>query len=84
MQAPSEPVQVAPSEVVLWPLMVVQVRCPPLEGIVATDVMVVVVVVVVLVVHVAMCLAVVPPSDRMQWVKLVEKAGGPRVVGRPE
>ena len=46
--------------------MVVQARCPPLKGVVATDVMVVVVVVVVLVVHVAMCLAVVPPSDRMQ------------------
>ena len=46
--------------------------------------MVVVVVVVVLVVHVAMCLAVVPPSDRMQWVKLAERASRPRVVGRSE
>ena len=46
---------------------------PPLEGFVATAVkavvavVVVFVVVLVLVVHVAMCLAVVPPSDRMQW-----------------
>ena len=59
----------------------------PLEGLVATAVKavvaVVVVVVVVLVFHVAMCLAVVPPSDRVQWVKLVERAGGPHVVGRP-
>ena len=47
-------------------------------------VVVVFVVVVVLVVHVAMCLAVVPPSDRVQWVTLAERAGGPRVVGRPE
>ena len=83
MLAPSEPVQVVSSEVMLWPLVVVQGRCPPSEGIVATDVMVVVAVVVVLVVHVAVCLAVVPPSDRVQWVTLVERAGGPRVVGRP-
>ena len=85
MQGPSEPVQVAPSEVVLWPLVVVQARFPPLEGIVATDVMVVVllvVVVVVIFVHVAMRLAVLPPSVCVQWVKLVEKAGGPRGVGR--
>ena len=81
--APSEPVQLAPSEVVLWQLMAVQEQYPPSEGFVATDVMVVLVVVVVLVVHVAMCLAVVPPSDRVQWVTLVERAGGPRVVGRP-
>ena len=83
--APSEPVQLAPSEVVLWQLMAVQEQYPPLEGFVATAVkaVVAVVVVVVLVVHVAMCLAVVPPSDRVQWVKLVERAGGPHVVGRP-
>ena len=62
---------------------------PPLEGIEATAVMavvaivVVVVVVVVLVVHVAMCLAVAPPSVRVRWVKLVGKAGGPRVVDQP-
>ena len=82
--APSEPVQLAPSEVVPWPLVVVQGQCPPLEGIEATAVMAVVAIVVVsvieLVVHVAMCLAVVPPSVRVRWVKLVEKAGGPRVV----
>ena len=80
--APSEPVQLAPSELVPWPLEAVQEQCPPLEGIEATAVMVVVVVVV-LVVHVAMCLEVVPPSVRVQWVRLVEKAGGLRVVGRP-
>ena len=89
--APSEPVQLAPSEVVLQKLMAVQEQYPPLEGFVATAVkavvavvVVVFVVVVVLVVHVAMCLAVVPPSDRMQWVKLVKRAGGPRVVGQTE
>ena len=87
--APSETVQLAPSEVVLWQLMAVQEQYPPSEGFVATAVravvavVVVFVVVVVLVVHVAMCLAVVPPSDRVQWVTLVERAGGPRVVGRP-
>ena len=87
--SPFEPVQLAPSEVEPWPLMAVQGQCPPLEGIEATAVMavvaivVVVVVVVVLVVHVAMCLAVVPPSVQGRWVKLVGKAGGPRVVDRP-
>ena len=53
--APSEPVQLTPSEVVLWPLVAVQEQCPPLEGLVATAVravVVVVVFVVVLVVHV--------------------------------
>ena len=84
------PLKLAPSEVVLWQLMAVQEQYPPLEGFVAIAVKAVVavvvdvfVVVVVLVVHVAMCLAVVPPSVRVRWVKLVEKAGGPRVVGRP-
>ena len=52
--APSEPVQLAPTEVVLW-------QYPPLEGLVATAVKavvaVVVVFVVVLVVHMAMCFA---------------------------
>ena len=85
--APSEPVQLAPSEVVPWSLVVVQGQCPPLGGIEATAVLAVVAIVVVfvveLVVHVAMCLAVVPPSVRVRWVKLVERAGGPRVVGRP-
>ena len=87
--APSETVQLAPSEVVLWQLMAVQEQYLPLEGLVATAVkavvavVVVFVVVVVLVVHVVMCLAVVPPSDRVQWVKLVERAGRPHVVGRP-
>ena len=73
MQTPSEPVQVVPSEVVLWPLVAVQEQCPPLEGLVATAVKavvaVVVVFVVVLVVHVAMCLAVVAPSVCVQWCK---------------
>ena len=68
VRAPSEPVQLAPSEVVLWQLMAVHEQYPPLEGLVAVKavvaVVVVFVVVVVLVVHVAMCLAVVPPSDR--------------------
>ena len=87
--APSEPVQLAPSEVVPWPLVAVQGQYHPLEGIEATAVMAVVAIVVVfvvvveLVVHVAMCLAVVPPSVRVRWIKLVEKADGPRVVGRP-
>ena len=85
--APSEPVQLAPSEVVPWPLMAVQGRYPPLEGIETTAVMAVVAIVVVfvveLVVHVAMCLAVVTPSVRVRWVKLVETVGGPRGVGRP-
>ena len=63
--------------------MAVQEQYPPLEGLVATAVkagvavVVVFVVVVVLVVHVAMCLAAVPPSDCVQWVMLVERAGGP-------
>ena len=87
--APSEPVQLAPSEVMPWSLVVVQGQCPPMGGIEATAaldvvaIVVVFVVVVELVVHVAKCLAVVPPSVRVRWVKLVEKAGGPRVIGRP-
>ena len=56
MQASSEPVQVAPSEVVLWPLVVVQARCPPLEGFVATAVRAVLAVVVVVVVVVVLVL----------------------------
>ena len=44
---------------------------------------VVVVFVVVLVLHVAMCLAVVAPSVRLQWVNLVERAAVPRGVVRP-
>ena len=67
--------------------MAMQEQYPPLEGLVATAVKavvaVVVVFVVVLVVHVAMCLAVVAPSVRVQWVNLVERAGGPRGVVRP-
>ena len=87
--APSEPVQLTLSEVVPWPLVAVQGQCFPLEGIETTAVLAVVAIVVVfvvvveLVVHVAMCLAVVPLSVRVRWVKLVERAGGPRVVGRP-
>ena len=76
MLAPSEPVQLAPSEEVPWAMVAVQGQCHPLEGIEATAVMAVVAIVVVfvveLVVHVALCLAVVPPSVRVRWMKLVD------------
>ena len=57
--APSEPVQLAPSEEVLWQLTAVQEQYPQFEGLVATAVEAVVVVVVVFVVVVVLVVHVV-------------------------